>query len=223
MVGQLEAAHLTRQRPGERAFLPPEQFALEERGRDRRAVHAHHRAGVPGAQLVNLRREQFLAGAGFAEQQDRRIGRRHELNLLQDMPDGAALAHNIAGALAFPGFRSKVDVLGVQLIAQTAGLFERPLERFVALPARQHTAERRRKDAQTMNHVRRPGALLPNAMKPTAPTTRPATDRGTVTADRIPSRAVAVPVDGVRYFIDILEAHEPASQNRFVHPRGSAR
>src|SRR4030095_9364366 len=44
VVGQLEAADLTRERPGERSLLTPEQLALHQGARDRGAVHAHHNA-----------------------------------------------------------------------------------------------------------------------------------------------------------------------------------
>ena len=42
-IGQLEAADLPRERAGEGAFLAAEQLALDQRRRNRRAVHAHHR------------------------------------------------------------------------------------------------------------------------------------------------------------------------------------
>ena len=74
MVGQLEPARLPGQRARERALFPSEQLALDERRRNRRAVHPDHRPRPSRAELVDVRREQLLPGAGLAEQQHRRIG-----------------------------------------------------------------------------------------------------------------------------------------------------
>ena len=81
-VGQLEAPDLARQGPGVGALLPPEQLAFDQRRRDGRAVDANHRPAAAAAQLVNLRREQLLAGAGLAEEEDRRVGFGHLAHLL---------------------------------------------------------------------------------------------------------------------------------------------
>ena len=222
VIRQLEASHLPRQRPGKRAFLPPEQFALEERGRNRRAVHAHHRSCMPGAQLVNLRREELLAGAGFAEQQHGRISGCYELYLFEDLPDGAALADDVAGAVALPRFGAKVDILGVQLVAQPTDFFERSLECLVALPPCQHTAERAREDAQAMNHFRRPGTLPVHRREADSADNPTRDGEGHRHCGPYPIRAVVGPVDGIRYVIDAREAQQLTSLNSFVHPRGLA-
>ena len=47
VVRQFEPADLPRQRAGKGALLPAEQFALDERARNRRAVDAHHDAAAP--------------------------------------------------------------------------------------------------------------------------------------------------------------------------------
>ena len=102
MIGQLEAADLPRQRARECALLAAEQLALDERGGNRRAVHAHHRPAAPRAQLVDLRREELLAGARLAEQQHRRIGRRDLPHLFLDAAHRGAVTDDQTRADATP-------------------------------------------------------------------------------------------------------------------------
>ena len=67
--GKLEAAHAGGQRAGEGAFLMAEQFAFQEVGGNRAAIHRHERVPGPARQFVNVARHHFLAGAGLAEYQ----------------------------------------------------------------------------------------------------------------------------------------------------------
>ena len=70
-VRELEASDPLRDGAGERALLVPEQLALEEACRDRRAVQLHERIGLPGAEVVNGAGHQLLARAGLAVDQHR--------------------------------------------------------------------------------------------------------------------------------------------------------
>ena len=54
---------LLRDGAGEGALLVAEQLALEQPGRDGRAVHLHEGAFAPVAQVVDGARDQLLAGA----------------------------------------------------------------------------------------------------------------------------------------------------------------
>jgi len=65
-VGQLKPADAVAQRAGEGAFGVTEEFALEQIGRDRRAIDADQRAVAALAVVVDGARHQFLAGAGLA-------------------------------------------------------------------------------------------------------------------------------------------------------------
>src|SRR5207344_3417053 len=67
LIGHLEAPHLSRQGAREGALLPPEQLALDERGRNRPTVDAHHDVPVPRAPFVNLRGDELLASTRFAK------------------------------------------------------------------------------------------------------------------------------------------------------------
>ena len=48
------------------------QFALHQVFRERAAINRNERARVPGTQVMNVARDQFFAGAGFAN--DKNIG-----------------------------------------------------------------------------------------------------------------------------------------------------
>ena len=69
MSGLEQARLAALARAGERAFLVAEQLALQQRLRERGAVHRHKRAQPPGAGVVDRLGEQFLAGAGLAGDQ----------------------------------------------------------------------------------------------------------------------------------------------------------
>jgi hypothetical protein len=69
-----------------------EEFAFEEAGRHRRAVHLHQISVSAGAELVNRSRNDFLAGAGLSGDQDGCIR----------ACDGLHLAENGAQAAAAP-------------------------------------------------------------------------------------------------------------------------
>src|SRR5262245_3816621 len=74
-VGQLEAPRLGRLGAGESALLVAEQLALDQRGRERRAVDYNEGASVAQAALVNGVGEQLLASPRLSLQQNSRIGR----------------------------------------------------------------------------------------------------------------------------------------------------
>ncbi len=84
-VGQLEVAGPPRHRAGEGPLLVAEQLALEQRLRDRRAVHRHERPLGPLRELVDGARDQLLARAGLAQDQHRRRARRGHLDQPVDL------------------------------------------------------------------------------------------------------------------------------------------
>ena len=69
-VRLLEPSDAPLVRAGERAALVPEQFALEQLRRERRAMHRHEFRLVPPAQVMDRVRRQLLAGAAFALDQN---------------------------------------------------------------------------------------------------------------------------------------------------------
>src|SRR5262249_43109220 len=74
------------------AALVPEELALDELGRDRRAVHLDERALGERGGLVHRAGDELLAGAALAGDEDTALGRRD----LGDLP--AELDHDLRGA-----------------------------------------------------------------------------------------------------------------------------
>ena len=75
-VRELEAPAAQTVRAGERALLVPEQLALDHALGERRAVDAHERPRGARARVVDQPRDQLLAGAGLAGDEQRRVGLR---------------------------------------------------------------------------------------------------------------------------------------------------
>ena len=69
-VGLLEPALPPRLRAGEGAGLVPEELRVDQLGSNRAAVHAAERPGPKRRVLVDGARDDLLAGAGFAKEQD---------------------------------------------------------------------------------------------------------------------------------------------------------
>ncbi len=69
VLRELELADAGGRRPGEGAALVPEQLALQQFGRQRRAVDLDERRGAARRAAVNLARDHFLADAAFTAQQ----------------------------------------------------------------------------------------------------------------------------------------------------------
>jgi hypothetical protein len=93
---------------------------------------------------VNLCGEEFLAGAGFAEQQHRRIRLGDLLNLVEDAKDCLALSNNQFGAQAIAHLSTEIHVFGIQLSAQALHFRKRPLQRFIGTLTREDVGKRSR-------------------------------------------------------------------------------
>src|SRR5690606_33137746 len=74
----------------ERPAPVPEERALEQVGREARAVDRHERALPAGRERVDGPRDDLLPRPGLAEDQHRRVARRDELDHLADTLDGRA-------------------------------------------------------------------------------------------------------------------------------------
>ncbi len=92
MVGELEAADPLGDRPGERPLLVPEQLAFKQACRNRGAVALDERVRAPGAQMVHRARNELFARARLAADQDGRLGRRDQLDLIDEVAQRAAAA-----------------------------------------------------------------------------------------------------------------------------------
>ena len=98
MVGGLEAADLPGHRAGERAALVPEQLALDERARNRRAVDADHRPMASRARVVNRLRDDLFACSRFAQQQNGRRRRGDLRHLGENTLHGRTVRDDDGGA-----------------------------------------------------------------------------------------------------------------------------
>ena len=121
-MGQLETANLCRMRARKRAALAPEELALHQVCRQRRAVDDDELAIATRAALMNGSCEQLLARAGFARQKHRRIGGRHLVDA----------EHDVAQRVTVPDDR--VAVIGSRHR-------DRSRSRTVAAPKRGHASK----------------------------------------------------------------------------------
>jgi hypothetical protein len=99
-VRPLEDALLGLRGAGEAAAFVAEELALDQRLGDRTAVDRDERRGTPRAALVDRLRDDLLAGAALAFDQDRRLGRRDPFDLLADRRDRARIADQRRRAVA---------------------------------------------------------------------------------------------------------------------------
>src|SRR5262249_23092301 len=118
LVGELEATDPPRERPGEGAALVPEQLALDQGGRQRRAVQLHERPRLAQTELVNGAREELLAGTRLALNQHGRVRRSHQLHALQRGAEGRALTQDLTEIVGEADLLLQVDVLRLQALLQ---------------------------------------------------------------------------------------------------------
>ena len=89
-------------RPGERALLVAEQFRLDQGFGNRAAVQSHEGLLATGTELVDRASHQFFPCAGLALDQDGEVGVGHLPDLLDDLLDLLAPAHEPAERVALP-------------------------------------------------------------------------------------------------------------------------
>ncbi len=124
-VGQLKTPHSVLHRTGKRAFDMPEELALEQFSRYRRAIHLHHRTSSAPAPFVNGSSDQLFSRSGFPENQDRALRGRDQLDLLQHPSKGRALPDDAAKGVSGLDLLLQVFVLELQLLLQPLDFFER--------------------------------------------------------------------------------------------------
>ena len=98
-IGFLEPAGARLGGAGEGAGLVPEQLGLDQRLRQRRAVHHHQRLVPAGRQAVQTLGHQLLAGPALADHQYRSIQRRRAAGPFQRVEEGRRLADDLGRAL----------------------------------------------------------------------------------------------------------------------------
>ena len=96
----LEAPEPPLERAGEGAALVAEELALDERAGQRRAVDGDERAFRAGAAPVDRARDELLARAGLARQEDGGAGRGDLLDEVEDALQRGTPADDLVEALA---------------------------------------------------------------------------------------------------------------------------
>ena len=109
--GGFEAADAVADGAGEGAFGVAEEFAFVQFGGDGGAIDADERFLRPATAAMDFVGDQFLAGAGFAEDQDGGVGGGDEVDLTDDLLEGGALADEVAEGLGLDDFFLEVGVL----------------------------------------------------------------------------------------------------------------
>jgi hypothetical protein len=101
--GLLELSDSARNRAGERALLVAEQFGFQQMLGDRRAIDRYERLlGAVGAG-VDIARQHFLAGAGFAGDHDGSVGTRDLLRQLDHLAHRLVAVDEVAGIVGDGG------------------------------------------------------------------------------------------------------------------------
>src|SRR6266403_5419531 len=111
-VRELEASDPLCDRAGECAALVTEQLALEQGRWDGRAIELDERAPAATAGVVNCARNQLLPGSGLPEDENGRVRRRHDLDLLQHLAKTRALADDRSGGVAL-GYYPRDGITGM--------------------------------------------------------------------------------------------------------------
>ena len=122
-VGLDEQAAPGSNRPGEGAPDVSEQLALEQGFRDRSAIDRDERPVAPRAGLVDGARQQFLAAAALAQQQDGHVPGRQTPGHADEFVHRAGAPHQTLEGIAFVHLAAQA----VDLLAQLA-LSERTLD-----------------------------------------------------------------------------------------------
>ena len=163
-VGELEPplAHADRSREG--AFLVPEQFAFNQRRRQRGTVDAYQRAGLPPAPLVQRPGKEFLAGAGRPKQQHARIRRRDLGQARQREPQRRALADDVVEVVIPLNFLFQIDVVRLEPGVQPFDFGHAGAQRVLVAAALQRGAENLRDQLEPFDQWLRPSPRQPRAV-----------------------------------------------------------
>ena len=155
-VGELETAGLGLRRAGEGALLVAEELAFNERRGQGGAVYRDERPVAPRAVRVERAGEQFLAGAGLAEEQDGRVRVGDLPDLLQSRPEGRASPDDLTEVVGLVELRVEIDVLGLQALAETPVFLQGQTEGALDIPVSEGAREDLAHRVKRGDPVRRP-------------------------------------------------------------------
>src|SRR6185369_2773416 len=101
---RLETSGAVLDRPGKSAARMAEKFTFIQLFWDGGAIDAHQRLVFAPAAPVDFARDQFLARTGFTQNENRSVCLRDQINLADDVPQGCALADEVAKRFGFHYF-----------------------------------------------------------------------------------------------------------------------
>ena len=191
VVGELEPADLPRQRAGERALLAAEQLAFDQRRRNRRAVDPHHRRVPrrgPSAWMC-VANSSLPVPVSPSSSTVESVAATCSI-CASTWRSAATLADDLGRAEPLPRFVPQVDVLHLELVLQPLRLFDRRLQRLVALlPAhhlREHAGDHRPGGAPAPAARSRRAATAPNLTSAVTRAIDRQRQRPATTACRVP-------------------------------------
>src|SRR6058998_3164597 len=121
---RLETSGAVLDRPGKSTARVAEEFAFIQLFWDGGAIDADQRLVLAPAAPMDLPRDQFLACAGFAENEHRSVCRRDQINLTDDVPQWSALADEVAKGFGFHHLLLQVGVPLFELRLETLNLLK---------------------------------------------------------------------------------------------------
>src|SRR5262245_19849424 len=101
------------------------ELTLEQARRNRRTIDFDQSAFTTLAQIMNRARNDLLACAGFALDENSRIGRRDSLHLLQDAFQRDALADDLLEAIFRADFVFEIEFFIRELVLEFDDLLKR--------------------------------------------------------------------------------------------------
>ena len=140
-IGQFEASLAQTHGSREGALFVTEQFAFDEAGRERRAIHADKRARSASAPVVDGAGEELFSGTRLTKQQYRAIQRGDLREPLQRVSHDAALADDLVEIVERLDILFQADVVGGQAAVQPLDLGQARTKRGFLTAALQGTAD----------------------------------------------------------------------------------
>ena len=116
VVGEIHLADFAGAGSGEGAALVAEEFVFDQAFGDGGAVQCDEGLLAARREMVDGAREEFLAGAAFAEEQNGGVGGGDFLNLLAEFADGGVFAEDAREAVARGIFFAEDEIFAQQFL-----------------------------------------------------------------------------------------------------------
>ena len=123
-IGEFEAADFLVDGAGEGAAFVAEEFGFEQAGGNGGAIHFDEGALFARAEIVDGARDDFFAGAGFAEDENGAAGGRDEFDLGHDAANRGAVADDFFEIVGAANFFFEVELFFGEFCFQGVDVFE---------------------------------------------------------------------------------------------------